>query len=204
MMSKKGGSLAAPSCFWLCVVRVARGTCGLRMRSGSAVCEAALHDYLTGGKWIMQRLGGAHSEGGMHVLVIENDNSIRDVIRCILEDAEYTVFHESNVSDGLRVARLNPQIAVVLVDIHLGDRLTGLEILDALRQRLPRAQIILMSGDWAALEKGAPATTAILRKPCGRMELLEQVRSAVDVFKANHGNEPPPTVIRRVPRGASQ
>lgn len=135
----------------------------------------------------------------MHVLVIENDRDIRDVVCCILEDAQYVVLQASHVSDGLRLARLNPQIAVVLVDIHLGDRLTGLEILDALRSRLPRAQFVLISGDWEALEKGVP-NALTLRKPCGRIEVLEQVLHAVEVFKANGGMESSSPVIRRQPR----
>jgi CheY-like chemotaxis protein len=135
-------------------------------------------------------------DGQRHVLIIENDRDIRDVVRCILEDAQYVVLHASNVTDGLRLARLNPQIAVVLVDIHLGDRLTGLEILDALRLRLPRSQFVLVSADWEALETGVPKAR-ILRKPCGRMDVLEQVESAVGEFEANGGTEPPPAVIRR-------
>lgn len=132
----------------------------------------------------------------MHILVIENDRNIRDVVCCILEDAEYVVLQASNVSDGLRLARLNPEIAVVLIDIHLGDRLTGLEILDALRSRLPCTQMVLMSGDWEALESGIQKARTI-RKPCGRMEVLEQVRHAVAEFTADGGAGSPRRVIRR-------
>lgn len=132
----------------------------------------------------------------MHVLVIENDRDTREVLSCILDDAGYTVLQASKVSDGLRLARLNGHIGVGLVDVHLGDRLTGLEILKSLRDRLPLAQFILVSGDWEALEKAIP-DTRILRKPCGRMEVLDLVSSAFEEFRSKGGSEAVPQFIRR-------
>jgi DNA-binding NtrC family response regulator len=142
-------------------------------------------------------------EIGVHILLIENDRDIREVVTCILEEAEYAVLSASNVSDGLRLARENPYIGVVLVDIHLGDRLTGLEILGALRERLPRAELILVSADWDALEKGVP-TARVLRKPCGRSEILGEVSRACAAFQGNGGVKGLPTVIRRRPRAVEQ
>lgn len=132
----------------------------------------------------------------MHVLVIENDRDTREVLHCILDDAGYTVLQASRVSDGLRLARLNGHIGVALVDVHLGDRLTGLEILKSLRDRLPLAQFILISGDWEALEKAIP-DTRILRKPCGRMDVLDLVDNAFAEFRSKGGSEAMPQVIRR-------
>jgi DNA-binding NtrC family response regulator len=132
----------------------------------------------------------------MHVLVIENDRDTREVLSCILDDAGYTVLQASKVSEGLRLARLNSHIGVALVDVHLGDRLTGVEILKSLRDRLPLAQFILISGDWEALEKAIP-DTRILRKPCGRTEVLGLVGGAFEDFRSKGGLEAVPQVIRR-------
>jgi two-component system, response regulator PdtaR len=132
----------------------------------------------------------------MHVLVIENDSDTREVLSCILDDAGYAVLQASKVSDGLRLARLNSHIGVALVDVHLGDRLTGVEILKSLRDRLPLAQFILISGDWEALEKAIP-DARILRKPCGRTEVLGLVDGAFEEFRSKGGLEAVPQVIRR-------
>ncbi|HTC26276.1 response regulator [Dyella sp.] len=132
----------------------------------------------------------------MHVLVIENDRDTREVLSSILDDAGYTVLQASKVSDGLRLARLNSHIGVGLVDIHLGDRLTGLEILRSLQDRLPLAQFILLSGDWDALEKAVP-DARILRKPCGRTEVLGLVSTAFEEFKSKGGSAAAPQFIRR-------
>jgi DNA-binding NtrC family response regulator len=132
----------------------------------------------------------------MHVLIIENDRDTREVLHCILDDAGYAVLQASKVSDGLRLARLNSHIGVALVDVHLGDRLTGVEILKSLRDRLPLAQFILISGDWEALEKAIP-DTRILRKPCGRMEVLGLVGDAFEEFRSKGGVDAVPQVIRR-------
>jgi DNA-binding response OmpR family regulator len=132
----------------------------------------------------------------MHILVIENDSDTREVLCCALNDAGYTTLEAAKVSDGLRVARLNPEIGVVLLDIHLGDRLTGLEILAPLRSRLNFAQFILVSGDWESLERDIK-DVRILRKPCGRAEILRVVQDAFADFQTSGGTASAPSVIRR-------
>jgi DNA-binding NtrC family response regulator len=134
----------------------------------------------------------------MRVLLIDNDEDARKVLSCILEDAGFTVLEAGNVSEGLRLARLNRDIGVALVDIHLGDRLTGLEILASLQERLPFAQCVVVSGDWDALERTNHARS--LRKPCGRQEVLAAVASAYEEFMANGGPDAMPKIIRRTPQ----
>jgi DNA-binding response OmpR family regulator len=132
----------------------------------------------------------------MHILVIENDADTREVLCCALNDAGYQTLEAAKVADGLRLARLNPEIGVVLLDIHLGDRLNGLEIIAPLRSRLSFAQFILVSGDWEALERDV-ADVRILRKPCGRADILSVVEDAAKDFQANGGTAAVPSVIRR-------
>jgi DNA-binding NtrC family response regulator len=132
----------------------------------------------------------------MRVLAIENDELARTNLRYMLEEGGYTVLEASNVSDGLRLARLNRDIGVVLVDIHLEDRLSGPEMLDPLRERLPYAPFILMSGDWDALAKAASGGR-VLRKPYGCAEMMELVASAYAEYMGMGGPEAAPKIIRR-------
>jgi CheY-like chemotaxis protein len=132
----------------------------------------------------------------MRVLAIENDDITRTNLCCMLEQGGYTVLEASNVSDGLRLARLNRDIGVVLVDIHLEDRLSGLDILDPLRERLPYTSFILVSGDWGALDKAAPGAR-ILRKPYGCVEMMELVGSAYAEYMGMGGPDAMPKIIRR-------
>jgi DNA-binding NtrC family response regulator len=132
----------------------------------------------------------------MRILAIENDELARTNLRYMLEEGGYTVLEASNVSDGLRLARLNRDIGVVLVDIHLEDRLSGPEMLDPLRERLPFTPFILMSGDWDALAKAASGGR-ILRKPYGCAAMMELVASAYAEYMGRGGPEAMPKIIRR-------
>jgi CheY-like chemotaxis protein len=132
----------------------------------------------------------------MRVLAIEDDALTRSNLCCMLEESGYTVLEAAKVSDGLRLARLNRDIGVVLVDIHLEDRLSGLEILDPLRERLPYTPFILMSGDWSALDHAAPGAR-VLRKPYAGADMLALVADAYAEYMGNGGPEAMPKIIRR-------
>jgi DNA-binding NtrC family response regulator len=125
----------------------------------------------------------------------DNDQDAREVLSCILQDAGYSILQACNVSEGLRLARLNHDIGVALVDVHLDDRLTGLEILVSLRERLPFTQLIVMSGDWAALEKASDSRT--LRKPYGSHEVVAAVGNAYQAYEIGGGASAMPKMIRR-------
>jgi DNA-binding response OmpR family regulator len=114
-----------------------------------------------------------------YVLVVEDDESIRDVIALILSDEGYDVACARSGDDGLRVIRERPP-ALILVDLLMPDQ-SGEEFIRACR-RLPHGvgPTILVSGhpdlELVAAEVGADH---FLSKPFELTDLLDAVQAAL-------------------------
>ena len=114
------------------------------------------------------------------VLVIEDNEDFRDLIRHWLEDAGFSVSTLPNGRLGLELQRLQPA-DIIVTDIFMPDQ-DGIETISALREEFPAAKIIAMSGresltDYDALrvanELGAVKT---FKKPFDLDDLVEAVR----------------------------
>jgi two-component system, chemotaxis family, chemotaxis protein CheY len=78
------------------------------------------------------------------VLVIEDDNLMRTVLRHVLEAADYVAVEASNGVEGMETFwREKPDI--VITDIQMPDK-GGLEIISEIRALNPGVRIIAMSG----------------------------------------------------------
>jgi DNA-binding NtrC family response regulator len=78
------------------------------------------------------------------LLVVEDDNSVRDTITTFLELEGYRVDAVSSTREALERLR-NDAYPIVISDIYLDDR-TGLDILQTARQNNPKCAVILMTG----------------------------------------------------------
>jgi CheY-like chemotaxis protein len=82
------------------------------------------------------------------LLIVDDNEAIRESIRLLLEDAGYTILEASNGNDALTVLRESSQPLVVLLDDRMPD-LGGEEVLRAVlrdRQLRRRHTFILLSG----------------------------------------------------------
>lgn len=80
----------------------------------------------------------------LSVLVVDDDNQIRRLIREVLEQAGYVVDEASGGKEGLERYRASPT-DVVMMDILMPDQ-DGLESLLTLRREFPAARVIAMTG----------------------------------------------------------
>ena len=122
------------------------------------------------------------SLAGLRVLCIDNDREILDGMRTLLDRWGASALLAATVDDALAQLEKNPDVA--LVDYHLHDRLDGLAIIDALRERLgfvlPAA---LLTGDGsdalklAARERGCRVLTKPI-KPASLRAFLAAQRTA--------------------------
>ena len=78
------------------------------------------------------------------ILVIEDDEQIRGLIREVLEESGHEVLESSDGEDGLKKFSLNPT-SLVITDI-LMPGMEGLETIRHLRTEVPNAKIIAISG----------------------------------------------------------
>ena len=122
------------------------------------------------------------------VLLIDDDDMLRAVVRRALERAGHTVVEAADGAAGLRLHR-EAGADVIIADIFMPEQ-DGLELIQALRAEAPRARIIAMSGGGRSgqvdLLKDATVFGAArtLRKPFELTELVATVGALA---------EPPPS-----------
>lgn len=110
----------------------------------------------------------------LKVLVVEDDATVRDVLRTLLGFDGYQVDTASDGPEGLEKAEeLQPDI--VLLDVVLPG-MDGLEVCRSLRQRVPGARVVMLTGRGTAedeLDGVSAGADAYLRKPFSSLELLD-------------------------------
>ncbi len=117
------------------------------------------------------------------ILVIDDDDQIRRVLRRALEAEGHEVLEAGNGKTALRVHRTSPA-ELVITDIHMPER-DGLEVLMELRRGAPRLKVIAMSGggrlgQMTPLEAAVPlGAFASLSKPFELDAMIEVVRKAL-------------------------
>jgi len=117
--------------------------------------------------------------GSARILVIDDDEDIRMLLRRGLEAAGYQVFEAENGRVGMELQRRH-RCDLVVTDLIMPDQ-EGLETIAALRREFARTPVIAISGGGrigpeaylpAARELGA---VEVFRKPFRIKELLQAV-----------------------------
>jgi len=115
------------------------------------------------------------------ILVVEDDEAVRKVLRRVLEPAGYEMEVATTGSEGL--LRLGTELYdLVLLDLHLPG-VGGMELLHAGPARQADAQFIMMTGDAtvdSALEAMRLGAYDYLRKPLNIAELLIILERALE------------------------
>ncbi len=78
------------------------------------------------------------------VLIVDDDNLVRDTLRFVLEDAGYDVWATAHGADALAVLESQP-IDIVLSDIFMPG-MNGFDLLKQIRARRPDVPVILVTG----------------------------------------------------------
>lgn len=116
---------------------------------------------------------GAAGPGGT-VLVVEDDELVRDVVERVLTSRGFRVLTAADGAEAEALARGEPLIDLVLTDVNLPD-LTGDEVARRICAAHEEARVLFMSGSEA---KGLGGW--FLRKPFTPQLLLQQVRLALE------------------------
>jgi len=145
------------------------------------VHEAELHP--TKGRPLTRTAGSDYLRGcGEGILLVEDDDAVRDVMAKMLLRGGYAVFCASSATEALSVfAKERAQIHLVLSDVGLPD-CADLGLVCQLLSQNSGLQILMTSGcsedgwRWPVMrEKGF----RFIQKPYGCGELLEAVREAI-------------------------
>ena len=116
----------------------------------------------------------------MEILLIEDDEAVREFISEVLLGAGYFVSVAGNGKDGIDEIKRDPDIGMVITDIVMPEK-EGIETIIEIKHSWPHIKIIAISGggricaeDYLhiASELGADIT---LKKPFTRAELLVSI-----------------------------
>jgi CheY-like chemotaxis protein len=125
--------------------------------------------------------------GSETVLLVEDDASLRELIRECLESTGYTVIEARHGAEALGICERGPTpIDLVMTDVVMPG-MSGRELADRLRLSRPEIRVLYMSGYTgdAVVLHGVLREDAFLQKPFTAAALARAVREALDKPRAD-------------------
>ncbi len=124
-------------------------------------------------------------QGGTEtILVVEDEPSVRMLMRAVLEPRGYQVLEAANGMEALRVWDQHQGLVhLLLTDIMMPEGISGLELATRLRDRSPQLRVIFTSGysgDVAGRQLHLQEGENFIQKPFAPQRLLETVRRCLD------------------------
>jgi two-component system nitrogen regulation response regulator NtrX len=138
------------------------------------------------------------------VLVVDDEESIRDSLRMVLEYKNHKVVEAAGGAEALRRVRETP-IDAVLLDIKMPE-MDGLEVLSSLREQGFEMPVIIITGHGdvpTAMEATRRGAYDLLEKPLEKERVLLVLRNALEKYwlaqEARHLRREPPRLIGSSP-----
>jgi two-component system nitrogen regulation response regulator NtrX len=120
-------------------------------------------------------------QAGPRVLVVDDEQAIRDALRMTLEYEGYRVAEAATGPEGLeRIAKETPDL--VLLDIKM-PRMDGLEVLGRIHESHPELPVVMVSGHGTvstAVEALRNGAHDFMEKPLDREVVLHRIRTVLD------------------------
>ncbi|NTU68389.1 MAG: response regulator [Chlorobiaceae bacterium] len=116
------------------------------------------------------------------ILVIEDEEDIRQMICEILENEGYETLQAANGSEGMEALQHSPEIGIIITDLIMPEK-EGIETIAEIRKDFPRIRILAISGGGIGMPENylnlarALGANATLSKPFGRKELLNALEN---------------------------
>ncbi len=116
------------------------------------------------------------------LLVVDDDEAVRETLVMILEDAGFEVESATNVNDALKLIG-SETFDVLVSDLHMPSHGDGLTVISAMRHANPKTVTILFSA-YPEMQRAAAAILAqtddILIKPADIVNLVGLIRERLD------------------------
>jgi len=124
------------------------------------------------------------------ILIVDDDKSVRESLKMILEYDHYEVEFAENGEQGLQKLERLP-VDVLLLDVKMSG-MDGIEVLTKIRQKNEKLPVIMISGH-GTIETAVEATKLgafdFLSKPLDRDKLLVTIRNALQQAKLSEEYE---------------
>lgn len=114
------------------------------------------------------------------ILVVDDEQNIRETLKLILEYEGYEVLEAGDPQNALNLLLEDPQ--VVLLDVKL-PHMDGLQVLQEIKRRKPWIEVIMISGHGTiatAIEATKLGAFDFLEKPIERDRVLLSIRNALE------------------------
>ncbi|KPJ75687.1 MAG: Fis family transcriptional regulator [Deltaproteobacteria bacterium SG8_13] len=126
-------------------------------------------------------------ENGRHILVVDDELSMRELLEFMLKKEGYQVSVAQNGGQAIEMLKKN-SYDLLLCDIRLGD-MTGLDVLRACRQKQPNTTVVMISA-YASTETAVEAMNEgaydYVPKPFDNEELKQTIAKALDLKTLEH------------------
>jgi len=116
----------------------------------------------------------------IRVLIIEDDRTVADALKIIMEDDGYEAVVAMNAHQGIEQARLR-RFDLTITDVQLPDT-SGLDVLAILRKKDPEGPVIIITAHnttEVVTEAMARGAFQVLPKPFLPSEILDLARRAI-------------------------
>ena len=122
--------------------------------------------------------------GNETILIVEDEEMLRQLAQEILEDCGYQTLQASSGREALTVwQRHAGKVDLLLTDMVMPEGVSGIELAERLIADTPQLKVIFMSG-YTAEDVGAEllnrANASFIQKPYGQGELIQAVRNCLD------------------------
>ncbi len=118
----------------------------------------------------------------MRVLVVEDNEQVRDVASAMIEDMGFDVVTAANGVDGLKQIESDPSIDLMLSDVIMAGGMNGPELAAKAIKLRPSLRILFMSGYTPGSVRqmqDLPDTIELVNKPFSRSDLTAKVMKAI-------------------------
>jgi hypothetical protein len=138
------------------------------------------------------------------ILLVEDEEAVRELSRTIMEMAGYKVLEASNGLAALElVARHKEPIDLLVTDVIM-PKMGGGELVEALHAQRPKMRVLYLSGytsDAIVCHGVSESKAAFLQKPFTVSALTQKIREVLDV-EESPAEDPPQASALNVSRAA--
>ncbi|KMS65433.1 hypothetical protein BVRB_036040 [Beta vulgaris subsp. vulgaris] len=135
---------------------------------------------------LAEETAGDIAGGNETVLVVEDDDAVRDITISMLVDLGYTVLKARDADSGLAIIESGVSIDLLFTDVVMPGRLKSSELARKAKERRPDIEVLFTSGytensivHGGRLDPGVN----LLSKPYGRETLARKIRMLLDKAK---------------------
>lgn len=119
-------------------------------------------------------------EGSETILLVEDDQVVRELVQEVLQSHGYTVLTAADGREALTISEArSDRIDLVLTDVMM-PHMTGPELAKRLQPKRPDMRVVFMSGYTDQLRVLFDSNAAFIQKPFRTVDLIDKIRKTLD------------------------